>query len=82
MGRRDETEEAGKVTRLHLQRVPINSQGYDPGGAYWGTGQPLYVAFDTEADTEYMQEIFFRAWTRNEAKEEAKRIFPNAKFYR
>lgn len=25
-----------------LQRVPIDSGGYDRGGAYWGLGEPLY----------------------------------------
>jgi hypothetical protein len=62
--------------------VPINAGGYDPGGAYWGTGQPLYVAFDTEADTEYSQEMFIRADDRRHAKQQAARIFPAAKFYR
>lgn len=33
MGRRDEIAEAYKVRKIHLQRVPINQGGYDPGGA-------------------------------------------------
>lgn len=28
--------------RCRLFRVNIDSGGYDEGGAYWGTGQPLY----------------------------------------
>ena len=27
--------------RVHLRVVPI-PHGYDPGGAYWGDGSPLY----------------------------------------
>lgn len=35
--------------KLHLRRVPICSQGYDPGGAYWGhsgTGNHVYAAWN------------------------------------
>ena len=32
---------AGKV---HLQRVPLDGGGYDPGGAYWGHGEALFSA--------------------------------------
>lgn len=27
---------------LRLVKVPLDSGGYDSGGAYWGHGQPLY----------------------------------------
>ncbi len=27
--------------KFRLYRIPINSGGYDSGGAYWGTGAPL-----------------------------------------
>jgi hypothetical protein len=30
--------------RVIVTRVSIDSGGYDSGGAYWGTGQPLYWA--------------------------------------
>ena len=29
---------------VRLYRVRLNRGGYDDGGAYWGTGQPLYCA--------------------------------------
>lgn len=32
------------VSKFYLQRVRINSGGYDSGGAYWGIGSPLYWA--------------------------------------
>ena len=45
MGRRDNITEALAVEKLHLQRVRLDSGGYDPGGAYWGHGAPLFVAW-------------------------------------
>jgi hypothetical protein len=30
---------------VYLSRVRIDSQGYDPGGAYWGIGTPVYCAY-------------------------------------
>lgn len=39
------TPEQNELCKLH--RVPIDSGGYDPGGAYWGTGEPLWrMQFD------------------------------------
>lgn len=46
---------------VRLFKVNIDHQGYDDGGAYWGTGQRLYCA---EAD-EYRR--FIRASTREDA---------------
>ena len=76
MGRPDRTAEAETVMKPHLERVRLNSGGYDPGGAYWGHGAPLYVAWGDG------QEMFFRARDRREAKEIARGVFKNAKFYR
>jgi hypothetical protein len=28
--------------RVRYLRIPLNAGGYDPGGAYWGQGAPLY----------------------------------------
>lgn len=47
--------------RLHLRHVPL-SQGYDAGGAYWGTGTPLWCAWGGEI------EIYTRASNRSAAK--------------
>jgi hypothetical protein len=59
--------------KLKLERVPLDSGGYDPGGAYWGGGVPLYIAYDEDGRT-----LYFRARDRDAAKAK----FPNAKFYR
>jgi hypothetical protein len=46
---------------------------YDKNGSYWGKGEPLYRAMDGEG-----RQRFVRANSRDDAK----RQFPNAKFYR
>ena len=65
---------------IHLFKVNLDSGGYDDGGAYWGHGAPLYVAWGDGA--EEVQEMFLRASDREEAQEIVKGIFKNAKFYR
>ena len=50
--------------KCHLQKIPLDSGGYDRGGAYWGLGEPLYCAQDSEGSR-----LFIRAKTRKEAKE-------------
>lgn len=39
---------------VRLFRVNLDSGGYDDGGAYWGTGDPIYCATD---DTDYFATI-------------------------
>ena len=80
MGRRDNITESACTIKFHLQRVPLDSGGYDPGGAYWGLGDPLYVAFG-EGELE-VQEMFFRAKSRDGAKTQVRGAFPAATFYR
>lgn len=46
-----------------LARVLVDAGGYDPGGAYWGLGSPLWIAEDTEGN--YRR--FVRACNRSEA---------------
>lgn len=71
------SEPQGKVS---LQRVQIDSGGYDHGGAYWGLGAPLWWACDEEGS----YEAFLRASTRAHAKAIIRAAFPDAtiKFYR
>lgn len=65
MGRRSNIPRDYDGERLKLRQVPIR-QGYDPGGAYWGNGTPLYCAWG-ESATEQM-EIYVRARNRYAAK--------------
>ena len=62
MGRREYHQKPDNRTVL-LARVRLDSGGYDPGGAYWGIGAPLYCAQDTESD--YQE--FVRAYSRQDA---------------
>jgi hypothetical protein len=64
--------------RLYLSRVPINSGGYDAGGAYWGLASvALYCAMDQDGATR-----FFRAISRDSAKRQILADYPAATFYR
>jgi len=65
---------AGKIS---LRRVPINSGGYDTGGAYWGLGAPLWEAMDQDGNGR-----IFRAHDRAAAKVAIRADFPDAVFYR
>lgn len=71
MGRSNVVPSDYKGERLNLRRVPMHGD-YDPGGAYWGSGTPLYCAWG-ETDTE-QTEVFVRAKSRNEAKITVSRI--------
>lgn len=63
---------------MNLIRCPLNSGGYDRGGAYWGIGEPLYYYSDhTGSITGYV-----RGRTRQKAKEAVISMFPKARFYR
>jgi len=65
--------EAGKI---YLRRIRLDSGGYDPGGAYWGIGQPLYYAEDQDGNSQ-----FFRAGSRAKAKAYVTNKFPGARFF-
>jgi hypothetical protein len=60
-----------------LQRVKLNSGGYDQGGAYWGFSQILYWANLDGSDGWY-----FRAPSRDAAKAIVRETIPNARFAR
>lgn len=62
---------------LYLQHCPIDSQGYDRGGAYWGLGQRLYWCGNKDGDIDY----FFRARNRKDAKAKVREDYPDARFY-
>lgn len=57
-----------------LQRVPLNSGGYDSGGAYWGIGSPLYWASADGIDR------YFRARDIVQAQAMVRAEFPAATF--
>lgn len=69
------TPDAGS---FRLVRCPLDSGGYDRGGAYCGIGAPLYYYEGPLTDISgYVREA-----TRERAKAAVRSIRPHAKFYR
>jgi hypothetical protein len=68
MGR---TSDPAKDTteKLVVRRVPLDSGGYDPGGAYWGIPNNLFCVIGPEGETFY---------TRARDKAAVKAMFPKA----
>ena len=77
MGRMDGHPAAFQDEKCYLQRIPINSGGYDRGGAYWGLGAPLYALGTPDGEWTY-----FRAHSREDAKAIAREEFPGVRFFR
>jgi len=71
MGRRGRRANPEYNGVLRIRRVPLDSGGYDPGGAYWGTGATLWCAFSP--CREYV------AYTRDIR--EVSNLWPYAKIY-
>jgi hypothetical protein len=69
------------LARLYLQRMPLDSGGYDAGGAYWGHGAPLYWATDGQPGG---LDMTLRAKDRAAAKAAIRAEFPdcNVTFWR
>lgn len=64
--------------RYYLSRIRIDAGGYDPGGAYWGVGEPLYN-FTTDDGTE---SGYLRAADRDHAKDKVRQLDRSARFFR
>lgn len=63
MGRREDGYiETSEPRFVRLFRVRLDSGGYDDGGAYWGSGAPLWCAEDDDGNRQ-----FIRAGTRERA---------------
>jgi hypothetical protein len=62
---------------MYLRRIPLDSGGYDSGGAYWGIGQRLYgyAAADDSVNG------YIRASDREEAKEAVRLLYPGVRFF-
>lgn len=83
MGRPSKGDGEYKLTAdakpVYLVRCPLNSGGYDAGGAYWGLGEPLY---HYSAQPEGLIEGYVRGRTREIAKDRVRGILPGARFYK
>lgn len=76
MGRRSDINNLAQTGKpVHLQRVPFVDGDYDPGGAYWGGGTPLYCAWDDEGVA------YIRAKDREDAKRQLREYHENIRFY-
>ena len=77
MGRGEDVPLIGKI---RMRRVRLDSGGYDPGGAYFGLGAPLYYAAGDESGY-----VYVRGASRRYAKAilaELGYIDENSRFYR
>ena len=84
MGRPSSGHGAEPTTPFTLRRVSINQGGYDSGGAYWGTGAPLYYfeAYEECDGDETEISDFIRASSREHAKDIITARYPGARFKR
>lgn len=71
-------ERVAASPKVTLRRVQLDSGGYDPAGAYFGIGSPLYWA----ATDDGALDITFRANDRDAAKRKVLAIMPGARFFR
>lgn len=62
--------------KVHLRRMYL-TRGYDDGGAYWGTGDPLWWALCPETRAER----YIRAASRTKAKRIINHMWPRATFF-
>lgn len=83
MGREDFTPEPSAKIKFRLYRMLMVNYAYDSGGAYWGGGGKYGVMYHAYGEgPEHVNEMFMRTKTRDEAKAEVLRVFPNATFWR
>jgi len=78
MGRQSWDDNAKPFTgRMYLRHIPLDSGGYDSGGAYWGIGMRLYgyAAQDDSVNG------FARAYDRVYAKSKVLALHPQATFF-
>lgn len=77
LGRANGTPGNFEGEKVSLRAVPLDSGGYDRGGAYWGHHQTLYCAYLPDGES-----IYLRAPSRERAKEELRKQIPDIRFYR
>jgi len=80
MGRPDHVPHDCASARLSLRRLALDRGGYDPAGAYWGLGAPLWRAAGHSPSGPV--EIYTRACSREQAKRLLLAAHPGARFAR
>ncbi len=76
MGRRD-VKPASVHPKLRLRRLPFVDGAYDRWGAYWGSPNNVWMAWDDEGT-----QLFRRGDTREAVKGQITKEWPLARFYR
>lgn len=79
MGRRDFP--TVEPVKMRLVPVPMVDGCYDPGGAYWGAGVPLWASWGHDPDGDAVT-VYVRAWNRGKAKLAVIEECPLATFWR
>ena len=84
MGRFNSVEEPDEPIKFRLHKMLMVDGCYDTGGAYWGAGDHRigYMYHAIGEGPEYVNEVFIRAVSREDAKGQVKEIFEFARFYR
>jgi len=81
MGRVNHLPIQGHSSKIYLRQAVMCDGVYDKGGAYWGSGDPLYCAYGYGGNGMEWQ-YFFRASNRREAVANVKHEFPRGKLAR
>jgi hypothetical protein len=68
--------------KLNLEQLRWVDGDYDPGGAYWGYTDGTNIYRATGESGGVMVELFARAASRGEAKQNIRSTLPNATFYK
>lgn len=76
MGRACWDSEPLEKHKFYLRPVRFVDGCYDSGGAYWGCGTPLWIAY--AEGKEEIQRFFVRAWSREGAWAQVHPNFPNS----
>lgn len=66
-----------KSIRHYLSRVYLNADGYDSSGAYFGIDLPLWKHEAPDGTTQYL-----RGRSRLIVKQEIRKTYPDARFWR
>ena len=77
MGRHENASDPGDE-KVYVCHVPLDSGGYDRGGAYWGHGQRLFHVATAKGDFS----IFTRAHSRNHCIDALVEDYPHIRFFR
>jgi hypothetical protein len=64
--------------KFTISRVPLDRQGYDTMGGYWGVDMPLWFAMSVDGTVDH----YVRAHDRDGARHAIRLIYPDARFFR